>query len=146
MNPSDASTSTSMPERAWPEVARPDGRHLAFPFRIGPDGRTATPADLSDHVRGEIIQLLLTAPGERPFLPGFGAGLRRLVFQRNDDATAGIAKALVSRNLSRWLGHRVSVQALDVSAEDATLRVDLRYEVVATGEVKQVRFERQGAL
>ena len=39
------------------------GRHLAFPFRIAPDGRTATPASLDDHIKGEIIQLLLTAPG-----------------------------------------------------------------------------------
>ena len=122
-----------------------NGRHLAFPFHIGTDGRTATPTDLSDHIRGEIIQLLLTAQGERPFLPGFGAGLRRLVFQLNDDATAGITKALVSRNLSRWLGERITVEALDVSAMDATLNVDLRYRVTATGEVRSVRFQRQGA-
>ncbi len=122
-----------------------NGRHLAFPFHIGVDGRTATPADLPDHVRGEIIQLLLTAQGERPFLPSFGAGLRRLVFQRNDDATAGITKALVSQNLSRWLGQRITVEMLDVSAEDATLNVDLRYRVIATGEVHSVRLQRQGA-
>ena len=34
-----------------------NGRHLAFPFRIGSDGRTVAPADISDHVRGELIQL-----------------------------------------------------------------------------------------
>lgn len=122
-----------------------NGRHLAFPFHIGADGRSATPADLSDHIRGEIIQLLLTAQGERPFLPSFGAGLRRLVFHQNDDATAGITKALVSQNLSRWLGHRVTVEQLDVTAEDSTLSVDLRYRVIASGEVRSVRFERQGA-
>jgi phage baseplate assembly protein W len=123
----------------------PNGRHLAFPFHIGTDGRTATPVDLADHIRGEVIQLLLTAQGERPFLPSFGAGLRRLVFQLNDDATAGITKALVSQNLSRWLGQRITVDALDVSAEDSTLNVDLRYRVIATGEVRSVRFQRQGA-
>ena len=121
------------------------GRHLAFPFHIGADGRTATPADLPDHIRGEILQLLLTAQGERPFLPSFGAGLRRLVFQRNDDATAGITKALVSQNLSRWLGQRIAVEMLDVSADDSTLNVDLRYRIIATGEVRSVRLQRQGA-
>ncbi len=122
-----------------------NGRHLAFPFHVGTDGRTATPAGLAEHVRGEIMQLLLTAQGERPFLPSFGAGLRRLVFQQNDDATAAISKALVSRNLSRWLGHRVTVEALDVSADATTLNVDLRYRVLASGEVRHVRFQRQGA-
>jgi phage baseplate assembly protein W len=123
----------------------PDGRHLAFPFAIASDGRSATPADLSEHVRGEIIQLLLTAQGERPFLPSFGAGLRRLVFEGNDDATAGITKALISQNLSRWLGHRVKVEALEVSADDSTLNVDLRWRLLATGEVRTLRFQRLGA-
>ena len=140
------------------------GRHLAFPFRIGSDGRTMAPADLSEHIRGEIVQLLLTAQGERPFLPSFGAGLRRLVFERNDDATAGVVRALLTQNLSRWLGHRVTIERLDVRAGNdllrgevneaaryvppgdlqATLAVHLRYRVIATGEVRDVRFQRAG--
>ena len=119
------------------------GRHLAFPFRIGPDGRTATPRSLDEHVKGEIMQLLLTAPGERPFLPPFGGGLRRLVFKRNDDVSAGLSRAIISQALSRYLGQRITVQTLDVTAEESTLAVDLRYQVVATGEARQVRFERR---
>lgn len=120
------------------------GRHIAFPFRIGPDGRSATPASLDEHVRGEIVQLLLTNPGERPFLPSFGGGVRRLVFERNDDVAANMVKALLAQNLSRWLGHRVAVDTLEVSAVESTLNVDLRYRVIATGETKQVRFQHQG--
>ena len=119
------------------------GRHLAFPFRIGPDGRTATPQSVDEHVKGEIIQLLLTSPGERLFLPPFGGGLRRLVFERNDDVSAGLSRAIISQALSRYLGSRITVQTLDVTASESTLAVDLRYQVVATGETKQVRFERE---
>jgi phage baseplate assembly protein W len=118
---------------------------MAFPFRVGEDGRSATPASLDEHIRGEIIQLLLTNPGERPFLPTFGGGLRRLVFERNDDVTAGMVKAALTQNLSRWLGHRVEVQMLEVRAEQSTLSVDLQYRVIATGESRQIRFERQGS-
>jgi phage baseplate assembly protein W len=114
---------------------------MAFPFRIGSDGRTVAPADVLDHVRGEVIQLLLTAPGERPFLPSFGAGLKRLVFERNDPVAAGLAKAVVSRNLSRWLGHRVAVETLEVDATESTLTVDLRYRVIATGEVRGMKLQ-----
>jgi phage baseplate assembly protein W len=120
-----------------------NGRHLAFPFHIGPDGRTATPPSLDEHVKGEIIQLLLTSPGERLFLPPFGAGLRRLVFERNDDVSAGLSRAIISQALSTYLGTRITVQTLDVTAEESTLAVDLRYQVIATGETKQVRFERK---
>lgn len=119
------------------------GRHLAFPFRIGADGRTTAPATLDEHVRGEIIQLLLTNPGERPFLPSFGGGLRRLVFEGNDEVTAGLAKATISQTLSYWLGHRIEVQGLLVSQEESTFTVDLQYKIIATGEEKQVRFEHQ---
>ncbi len=119
------------------------GRHMAFPFRIGTDGRTVTPATLDEHVRGEVIQLLLTNPGERPFLPSFGGGLRRLVFEGNNDVTAGLAKASISRALSYWLKDRVEVTALNVTAEEATLNVDLGYRVVATGEEKYVRFQHE---
>lgn len=119
------------------------GRHLAFPFRIGADGRAATPASVEDHVRGEVIQLLLTNLGERPFLPDFGGGLRRLVFERNDDLTAGLTKAMVSQALSTWLGERVKVELLEVTAEESKLMVDVRYRVLATDEERQLRFERE---
>jgi phage baseplate assembly protein W len=120
-----------------------DGRHMAFPFHVGNDGRVAAPASLDDHVRGEIIQLLLTNSGERAFLPRFGGGLRRMVFNRNDDVTAGMVKSVLAQNLSRWLGQRIDVAFLEVTANDATLDVELRYSVIATGETKQVRFQRQ---
>lgn len=119
------------------------GRHLAFPFRIGSDGRCAAPRTLDEHVRGELLQLLLTAPGERPFLPSFGAGLKRLVFERNDPISAALAKATVAQALSRWLAARIRVESLDVVADDATLRVDLAYRVLATGEVRAVSLRQQ---
>lgn len=119
------------------------GRHLAFPFHIGSDGRTAPPATVDDHVRGEVIQLLLTNPGERPFLPGFGGGLRRLVFEGNNDYTAAVAKATISRAISRWLGSRVELTALEVENREATLLVGLQYRVIATGETAALRFEHR---
>jgi len=117
------------------------GRHMKFPFHIDSDGRTAKPDSLDDHVRGEIIQLLLTNPGERPFLPSFGGGLRRLVFEAADDVTAGLAKATISQAISFWLKERIELTALNVKADEATLNVDLGYRIIATGEEKQVRFQ-----
>jgi phage baseplate assembly protein W len=119
------------------------GRHLAFPFRVAPDGRTATPATVDDHVKSEVIQLLLTSPGERPFIPAFGGGLRRLVFEANSDATAALARAAITRAISLWLDTRVELTALEVKNEDATLTVGLQYKVIATGETQALRFEHR---
>ncbi len=118
------------------------GRHMQFPFHIAQDGRSATPASLDQHIRGEIMQLLLTNPGERPFLPSFGGGLRRLVFERNDDVAAGLSKAVVSQALSYWLGHRIKIENLEVTNQGATLIVDLTYRNTVTDEVRRMRFER----
>ena len=111
---------------------------------VGSDGRTVAPASLEEHVRGEVIQLLLTNPGERPFLPTFGGGLRRLVFEGNSDVTAAVAKATITQALTRWLGQRIELLGLVVENEDATLSVGLQYRVIDTGEDKVLRFEHQG--
>src|SRR5258708_6155007 len=100
------------------------GRHLSFPFRIGPDGRTATPVSVDDHVRGELMQLLLTNPGERPFLPSFGGGIRRLVFEPNDQVTVGLTKAVLSQALQKRLSERIEVSRLEVQASDSELLID----------------------
>lgn len=119
------------------------GRHLAFPFHIGSDGRTAAPVDADAHIKGEIIQLLLTTPGERPFMPEFGGGLRRLVFEANDQISAGVAKAVISQALSFWLQERVQVTALAVENAASTLTVDLQYRALASGEEKRLRFQHE---
>lgn len=119
------------------------GRHLMFPFRIASDGRCAAPQTIDDHVKSEIIQLLLTNPGERPFLPDFGGGVRRLVFEGNDDITRGMAKAVITQAISHWLQQRVKLLAINVESEDSTLQVDVSYQVIATGEDKQIRFQHE---
>lgn len=122
----------------------PDGRHLSFPFRLAADGRTATISSREEHIRDEIIQLLLTSPGERPFLVEFGAGARRLVFEGISDTTTAMAKAMISQALSRWLGARVSLENLDVTSVDTTISIDLTYRIAGTEDSRQMRFQRDG--
>ena len=124
---------------------RPEnGRHLSFPFRVGPDGRAAQISSLEEHVRDELIQLLLTNPAERMFLPEFGGGVRRLVFESADDATAGLAKAIITQSVSRFLGHRVTLEELTVTAENSTITVDLKYRIAGTEDTRVLRFQRRG--
>lgn len=122
----------------------PDGPHLSFPFRIAPDGRTAQTASLEEHIRDEVLALVLTAPGERPFLAGFGGGARRLVFESAAETTAAMAKAMLTESLSTWLGHRVVVEDLDVKPSDSKIEIDLRYRIAGTEDSRRLRFERRG--
>lgn len=121
------------------------GRHLSFPFRVGNDGRAVQISTLEEHVRDEIVQLLLTNPAERLFLPEFGGGVRRLVFEGADEATTGaMAKALITQNIRRWLGHRVTLEGLEVKVENETIEVEIIYRIAGTEDKRVLRFQRTG--
>jgi uncharacterized protein len=121
------------------------GRHLSFPFRVGADGRAVQISTLEEHVRDEIVQLLLTNPAERLFLPEFGGGVRRLVFEAADDTTTGaMAKALITQNIRRWLGHRVTLDSLEVKVENETIEVEIIYRIAGTEDKRALRFQRTG--
>lgn len=127
-------------------MALSNGRHLAFPFRIGADGRTVAPRSDDEHVRDELLQLLLTAPAERLFLPEFGAGVRRLVFEPASEVLRGVVKARITNALSRWLGHRLAVELIDVTFDEATavLEVTVKYRPAGAPDSRVVKFQRTG--
>jgi uncharacterized protein len=123
------------------------GRHLAFPFRIASDGRTVASASDAEHVRDELLQLLLTAPGERLFLPEFGGGLRRLVFEPASDVLSGVAKARITSAISRHLGHRLSLEKVDVVFNDAaaTAEITVSYRPAGSSDTRVLKFQRSGS-
>lgn len=121
-----------------------NGRHLSFPFRVGPDGRTAAPASDAEHIRDEVVQLILTSPGERPFVPEFGGGARKLIFENTSDALRGVTKARITQALSRWLGHRVTLENIDVRFEGERVDIDIQYRVAGAENTRLLRFQRAG--
>jgi len=97
-----------------------------FPFRIDPAGRVQ--ADSGDSLlRGKILQLLLTSPGERVNLPDFGTRLREIVFDPNNDVLAAVTEFAVNRALQKFLGDEVHVNGVQVANIDNELTVDIVY-------------------
>lgn len=107
--------------------------NVDFPFSFDGRGRTAE-ADDDRHIRDMIEQVLFTAPGERVNRPTFGSGALQLVFAPNGDALAAATRLSVEAALTEWLGDLIEVAEVLVAAEDATLRLDVRYVVRRTGE------------
>ena len=118
--------------------------NIDFPFHFNRLGRSAT-TGTDDHVRDMIEQLLFTNPGERVNRPDFGSGLLQLVFAPNSPELAAALQFTVQASLQRWLGDVIDVQALEVTSEDSTLRVEIQYVVRRTGETRQDTFERSGS-
>jgi phage baseplate assembly protein W len=118
--------------------------NIDFPFHFDRLGHSAATGD-DDHVRDMIEQFLFTNPGERVNRPDFGSGLLQMVFAPNSPELAAAVQFTVQAGLQRWLGDVIEVQALDVTSEEATLRVVVQYAVRRTGEPRTQTFERSGA-
>ena len=125
-------------------MATTSGRHLSFPFQIGVDGRTANVSSMEEHVRDELMQLILTNLGERVNIPEFGGGVRRLIFENITDTTAAMTKAQLTRAISRWLGHRITLEELVVNTDNEKIEIEIKYRIAGTEDSRIIRFERNG--
>ena len=97
-----------------------------FPFAVTAGGRvTATGGD--DAVRGKILQVLFTTPGERVNRPDFGCGLFNLVFDPNNPVLAAALEFTIGEALARWLRDDIVVDAVGVEPEEETIAVQVVY-------------------
>jgi uncharacterized protein len=111
------------------------GRGLAWPLRVGEDGRLQT-SEGARNVREHVELVLRTAPGERVRLAPFGAGLEELRNRPNTAATHRELAERIRRALQSW-EPRLEVEGVDVAADpqDAeTAIATVRYRLRATGE------------
>lgn len=118
--------------------------NIDYPFQFDNRGRTVATGD-DDHVRDMIEQFLFTNPGERVNRPDFGSGLLQLIFAPNSPELAATLQFTVQAGLQQWLGDVIAVEALEVTSDEATLRVELKYLVRRTQETRVASFERSVA-
>ncbi len=104
-----------------------ESHYLKFPFAVGDDGPKTS--SRSEHVREQIEQVLFTNPKERVFRPEFGVGVRRLVFEPNNDALRNTTIQRLSASLTEALHGEVDPRTLeiDVSNEDEKLIIRISY-------------------
>jgi phage baseplate assembly protein W len=108
-------------------------RPLSFPYRVDRTGRTAV-VEPDREIRELIEQLLFVAPGERVMRPELGSGVAQLVFAPASEHVAATAQHVVQGALQTWLGDRLSIDDVEVIAEESMLTVTIRYRVRLTGE------------
>lgn len=84
----------------YPIVKTPKGY---FPSQVG-----------LNQIKSDLLILLLTYPGERIFLPGFGTPLKDLIFDPNDASLAIRAQQMIAQAISDW-EPRISVDQIEVT-------------------------------
>jgi hypothetical protein len=118
--------------------------NIDFPFHIDNRGRTAE-CDDAAHVRDMLEQLLFTNAGERVNRPDFGSGLLQLIFAPNSPELAAALQFTMRAAIQQYLGDVLDLQGLDVTADDAALRITIRYSLKRSGEPRTETFERKVA-
>ena len=116
---------------------------LAFPFAVTAGGVRASGGD--EALRGRIVQVLFTAPGERVDLPEFGCGVFNLVFEPNDELLEAAIGFTLVQGLTRWLGDEIVVDGVDVSHQEERIVVEVAYTRRADLRREGVRVQFEGA-
>lgn len=115
------------------------GQGMAFPPRVGADGRMAWSAGEAN-VREAMRIILMTEPGERLRLPEFGAGLGRFLFEPNILATHTQMQQRIADALQRW-EPRVQVEDVAVQADAVDPQAaiaTITFRLVATQALERV--------
>ena len=68
-----------------------------------------------DQIKADLLQLLLTNPGERVMLPEFGTPLRKLIFEPNDPTIEQQARNMIAASIEKW-EPRIVVNAINVTS------------------------------
>jgi phage baseplate assembly protein W len=108
---------------------------LRYPLAVDPArGRISQEQDFSAHVEQLVMQVLMTAPGERINRPDFGCGVKRLVFGPASEVAATLAQSTVYQALTTWLPNTITVNEVTARADGAMLQIRVGYVIKARGE------------
>lgn len=108
------------------------GAGWGFPVKPDSEGKFEM-ARYEDSVRQSIWIILGTAKGERVMRPDFGCGIYDLVFEINDDSTAGRISEAIREALLAF-EPRIDVKDVQVRAEQQgeVMLISIDYSVRAT--------------
>lgn len=115
------------------------GQSIAFPPRVGPDGRMAWSVG-DANIRESIEVILKTEPKERINLASFGGGLRQFLFEPNTVATRHQIEDRITRALEEW-EPRITVTSVEVEEDERDVQAataTIHYQLVATRQSSQL--------
>jgi len=117
-------------------MTSPFGKSMAFPPRVGANGRMQW-SEGEDNIRESIAIILKTMQRERVQLPGFGANLGSYLFEPNNAGT----HARIARDIEVALGQwepRIALDDVAVAADSNDAVVTISYRLVASGAAESI--------
>ena len=115
------------------------------PFIGGPEGVMSKQAD-DRLVKNDLLQLLMTSPGERVMRPDFGSGIRNFLFQNIDDSDLDSLKLNI-QNAIQTYEPRVSVSEISIEKQSDDNKIHIKvYGTFKTDVVNTASFANQALL
>ena len=92
-----------------------------------------------DQIKSNLINLLLTSPGERYHEPSYGVGLREILFDQNVETSERIStlKARIDQNIQFHIP-QIEVNNLQVTPEDKLLNVKIGYTILLDNDTSEI--------
>ena len=104
---------------------------VALPFNA--PGVFSSTFITKDSIRNNLINYLLTNPGERLFNPTFGAGIRNYIFEQIIDGTTDDIAAKIEEDIIKYFPNVKANVQVTPSYDYNTVFVDINYSIVNTG-------------
>ena len=106
---------------------------IGFDFTLNGDAVFNQTFETRDQIRANLVNFLLTNQGERVFNPNFGADLRLLLFNFQDDAENDLIN--IVRDRVKELFPSVSIERLTINRLDDTntIQLNITYSIQSFG-------------
>ena len=93
---------------------------------------------VEEQTKANLINLLLTEPGERINLPKYGVGLKKLLFQQNIDLP--LLKEKITQASARYIPTiQISNVAAALTEDKHTMIINIVYRSVLNGEQNSIQ-------
>ena len=94
---------------------------------------------VKEQIKSNLINLLLTYPGERVHQPEFGSRLRAFCFEQLDDSLPTRIEEEIKRTVGNWLPYIniIEVETLTEEGDKNKIFVKLKYSTILTPESMQ---------
>ncbi len=97
-----------------------------------------------DQIKSNLINLLLTDPGERIMNPLFGAGLRRSLFENINDPNSELIQDQIITAVNTFVPEVVLTEIIiEPLTDENTLNITIKYRLVISNEADQVTVQFQ---
>ena len=114
---------------------------ISIPIELGPSGYFRQTYTTIEQVSSNVINLILTIPGERYMQPTFGSKLYQYLFEQFDEGVVEFITDSISESIEEWLPY-VNIENIEVTDgldktdpdSSATIRVSLTISIESDPE------------